>query len=127
VNPLARVTVTGDEQVTVVEIAGEIDMSNAEQMRQEISAAMPNTAFALVLDLSAISYLDSAGVRLLFRLAADVGIRQQQLRLALPGDSPLRRVLELGDVPAVAPVHPGAEEAVAAARRAADPPAAAGS
>jgi anti-anti-sigma regulatory factor len=67
-----------------------------------------------VVDLSATRYLDSAAIELLFELARRLGRRRQALRLALPSDSPLRRVLSLTDVESVAPVFDSADEALAA-------------
>ena len=40
-------------------------------------------------------------------------MKREGLRIAMPDDSPLRRVLELTDVRAVAPIHPSVEIALA--------------
>ncbi|GGV53089.1 STAS domain-containing protein [Streptomyces griseoflavus] len=44
-------------------VAGEIDMSNVD----ELAAAIETTEGPLVIDLTAVEYLDSAGLSLLFR------------------------------------------------------------
>ncbi|MFI0240615.1 STAS domain-containing protein [Streptomyces sp. NPDC016845] len=46
----------------VLTAVGEIDMSNAA----ELAAAIEDTSGALVLDLSGVEYLDSAGLSVLF-------------------------------------------------------------
>lgn len=46
----------------VLTVAGEIDMSNTG----DLAAAIQDTSGPLVLDLSAVEYLDSAGLSLLF-------------------------------------------------------------
>jgi anti-anti-sigma factor len=91
-------------------------MTNASYVRDELVTSMPNDALGLVLDLSGCRYLDSAGIEVLFDLARRLARRRQVLHVALPDSSPLRRVLTLTDVPAVAPVHNSLEEGVAAVR-----------
>ena len=92
-------------QAIVARLAGEVDMTNAEYVRDEITSAVPNDAHALVIDLSGTQYLDSAAIELLFELSRRLGRRRQQLRLVVPEASPLTRLLTLTDVGSVAPVH----------------------
>ncbi len=80
-------------------------MTNARYVRDELTAAVPNDAHALVIDLAGARYLDSAAIELLFELSRRLGRRRQELRLVVPDDSPLRRLLALTDVGSVAPVH----------------------
>jgi anti-anti-sigma factor len=90
----------------VATLAGEVDMTNAEYVRDEVTAQVPNDAHTLVIDLSATQYLDSAAIELLFELSRRLGRRRQELRLVVPDGSPLTRLLALTDVGSVAPVHP---------------------
>jgi anti-anti-sigma factor len=87
----------------VATLDGEVDSSNAGELRMALSERLPATASALVLDLSAVTYLDSSGIHLLFDLASRLGARRQQLRIVVPERAPTRRVLELCDIAAVAP------------------------
>ena len=98
---------------TVARVAGELDMSNCAPVREDLSRAVSADADGLVVELSQAGYLDSAAIELLFELARRLGRRRQELRIVMPDDSPLRRVLELTDVRAVAPVHPTLEAALA--------------
>ena len=97
---------------TVARVGGELDMSNCSYVRDELTRSIPGDVSGLVVDLSETIYLDSAAIELLFELARRLGRRRQDLRIAMPDESPLRRVLELTDVRAVAPVHPTLEAAV---------------
>ncbi|HEU0019172.1 MAG TPA: STAS domain-containing protein [Thermoleophilaceae bacterium] len=97
----------------VAHVEGELDMSNCSYVRDELTRSIPGDAGGMVIDLGETVYLDSAAIELLFELARRLGRRRQDLRIAMPDDSPLRRVLELTDVRAVAPVHPTVEAAVA--------------
>jgi anti-anti-sigma factor len=91
-------------------IAGEVDLSNAQSVRERLLAAVPNTASALVLDLSATEYLDSSGVRLIFELAERLRSRGQKLDIVVPGDSFVKRVLVLTEVPQVVPISASVAE-----------------
>jgi anti-anti-sigma factor len=110
---LARVQVEQAGKAVVARIAGEIDLSNARVLELEIAAAVPNDAEALVLDLSETTYLDSAGIRLVFGLADAVRKRGQEMRLVVPEASPVRRILELSCVQEVAPFSGALADALA--------------
>ena len=105
--------------VVVARVSGEIDLSNAAQVGEELASAVPNSALGLVIDLTATSYLDSSGVHLVFDLADRLRKRQQQLRVVVPEGAPVRRVLRIvelgGTVPVLASVDAAAAEIRAAA------------
>ena len=68
-------------------------------------AAVPRDAAQVVVDLSATAYLDSSGIAMIFRLAERLRYSRQELRLVVPMDSPIRRVVELTNVQQVIPVE----------------------
>jgi anti-anti-sigma factor len=102
------------EGVLLARISGEVDGSNAVELGRALGDRLPTSAHGLVLDLSAVDYLDSAGVELLFGLARRLGDRRQRLRLGIPERSPVRRVLEICDIGSVAPIANTAEDAAEA-------------
>jgi len=112
---LAEIAFERSGQAMVASLSGEVDMTNAEYVRDEITAAVPNDAQALVIDLGGTQYLDSAAIELLFELSRRLGRRRQELRLVVPGDSPLTRLLALTDIGSVAPVHASLAAALGAA------------
>ena len=65
---------------------------------------MSNRAQGLLLDLSGLTFLDSTGLRLVFRLARQLGDRQQRLHLVVPDTSPVARLLDIAGVRAVADI-----------------------
>jgi anti-anti-sigma factor len=79
--------------VVVARIEEEIDLSNADRLGAEIAKAVPSSAAGLVVDLSSASYIDSAGIGLLFKLGERLHRRRQHLAVAVPDESPVRRVL----------------------------------
>src|SRR5918997_2804772 len=107
----AEIQVEQGDKVVVASLTGEVDMTNAAYVREELTAAVPNGAVALVVDLSGTTYLDSAAIELLFELSRRLARRRQSLRLVLPDESPLRRLLTLTDVESVAELHSSLAEA----------------
>jgi anti-anti-sigma factor len=102
------------EGVLVAGFAGEVDGSNASELGMAISDRLPSSATGLVLDLSAVTYLDSSGIHLLFDLGRRLAARRQAVRLVVGEDAPIRRVLELCDIGSVAPIELTLDAAVAA-------------
>ncbi len=100
--------------VVVARVRGEVDASNATELRLAVVERLTNESSALVLDFSETSYLDSTGIALLFELARGLGARRQTMRLVVPSSAPIRRVVELCDVGSVAPLYEGADDALAA-------------
>ena len=90
--------------VAVATLEGEIDGSNAAELRLALSERLPSASSGLVLDLSQVTYLDSSGIHLLFDLGRRLAARRQALRLVVPAGAPMRRVLELCAVGSVAPM-----------------------
>jgi anti-sigma B factor antagonist len=105
VSTLAEIDVERRGGTVVARLAGEVDMTNASHVRDELLAAVPNDVLALVVDLEACRYLDSAAIEVVFDISRRLQRRRQELRLVVPGTSPLGRVLVLTDVNSVAAVH----------------------
>jgi anti-sigma B factor antagonist len=110
VTGLARVEVEEMPTLCLLRIRGEIDISNAHELSAEIEAAVPNGAPTLVVDLTYTTYLDSAGVKLLFLLADRYRARRRVLRLVVPPDAPVRAVLELTGLSKVVSLEDHLEE-----------------
>jgi anti-anti-sigma factor len=91
----------------VVRVVGEIDLSNAGQVRDALGAAIPDLP-RVVVDLSGTEYLDSAGIAMLFRLAERLSYNRQELQLVVPADAPIRAVLRLTKLDQVVPVKDSA-------------------
>lgn len=85
--------------IQIVSIRGEIDLSNAIEVRDTIGRVASDEVSVIVVDLSGTGYLDSSGIAMLFRLAERLGDRRQELRLVVPPDSPIRTALELTNLP----------------------------
>jgi anti-anti-sigma factor len=91
----AWVTVSAEGRSVRLVLGGEIDMSNAVAVEDEIDAAISNQVTAVHIDLSDVTYLDSAGLRILFGLASRLPTLQIELELVAPTGSPAHRVMEI--------------------------------
>jgi anti-anti-sigma factor len=69
-------------------------------------------ARGLVVDLTAVEYLDSAGLRMLYRIAERLAPRRLALCVVAPDRSPVRRILTLSGFDSYAPIAPTVEAAV---------------
>jgi anti-anti-sigma factor len=110
----AEVAVERHGHAVVAHLSGEVDMTNAGYVGDELRASVPNDAESLVVDLTETRYIDSAAIGLLFELARRLGRRRQALRLVVPESSPLGRVLEITEINTTAEIHETVDSAVAA-------------
>ena len=102
-----------DDDVVVVRLTGELDISGAEPTGRRISEAVSSSARGVVVDMSTLSFIDSSGVSMLFALARRVGSRRQELRVVAPAGTPVARVLDIVEFDKAAPVHVDLDSAVA--------------
>lgn len=111
---LADLELEATDDLIVARIAGEIDSSNATELGQALLEHLSNSVRGMVLDITEVSYLDSTGIALIFDLARGLEARRQTLRVAVSGDGPVRRVLDLCAVGVVAPLDDDSASAIEA-------------
>jgi anti-anti-sigma factor len=109
---LATITDHHRGGVAIARIEGEIDVSNATWAEARLRSLVTNQSEALVVDLTAITYLDSAGIALLFELSAALRRHQQELRLVVLDGSPVARMLSLTALASEVPTHPTLDAAL---------------
>ncbi|MGN6189037.1 MAG: STAS domain-containing protein [Conexibacter sp.] len=110
---LARVVEERREDVSIAAIEGEIDASNVEELGGRLRALLTNHSTALVVDLTGTTYLDSAGINMLFELAGELSDRQQRLRLVVPSDTPILRMLTIAGLAGAMATHETRDAALA--------------
>jgi anti-anti-sigma factor len=81
---LADLRVENEGQVVYANLSGDIDMSNAADLRTELSLVTPNEAHSMILDLTDVNYVDSAGIHLIHHLREDLRASGQRLHLVIP-------------------------------------------
>ena len=80
--------------VLVVDAVGEIDMATAPQLAAALGA-VSDRATRVVVDLSAVSFLDSSGLSALVQARRELAGREVSFRTVSPKDQVLRRVFEI--------------------------------
>ena len=108
----ASVALAEVEGACVATLAGDVDLAVVDRIGAELDGAAGSSVPALVVDLSGVTYLDSAGVHLLFKLAHRRHAAGGATRLAV-ADGPVRRVLELTGVEAALAMDASVDEAIA--------------
>jgi anti-sigma B factor antagonist len=81
-------------EADLVRLAGEIDLANAPEIGREIVRHTGHSG-AVLIDLTAVSFLDSAGVRLLDALVGDLDQAGTPIRLVVGETGAARMTLKL--------------------------------
>lgn len=85
---------TTDAGASTVTVTGEVDVSNANELREALDAALGQTSAGISVDLAQVAYIDSTGIGVLVGAAtrsADAGVT-----FAVTNPQPnVRRVLGL--------------------------------
>ena len=100
------------DDVTIVTIMHDLDASTAAETSAYLSAEIDAGHARLVIDLSGVAYLSSAGLRVILVALRSARSSGGDVRLAgAAGD--IRRVLDMSGVAKLAKTFPSAEEAAA--------------
>jgi anti-sigma B factor antagonist len=102
---LARLEDEWHDEVPVARLHGEVDASNVKEIGDRLRSLLSNRSVAMVVDLSQTTYLDSAGINLLFALGEEMRGRQQRLGLVVTDASPISRMIALTGLSQAVPVH----------------------
>jgi|tagenome__1003787_1003787.scaffolds.fasta_scaffold19211394_2 anti-sigma B factor antagonist len=108
---LARIAIRDEDDLRVVEVTGELDASNADDVRATAVDDVANSLHGLVLDFRRLDYIDSAGIALVFDVGERLVRRGQKLALVVPARAVIRRALEVTGIDELAPIVPTLEAA----------------
>jgi anti-anti-sigma factor len=111
-NPVVGVERQGD--ACVVKLAGELDLYNAQQVRDVLTGACGDSAARVIVDLSEVEFIDSTALGVLIEAQTHMHNRRGFL-LAAPGLE-TRRALEISGLDRHFTVHDSVTEAVLANR-----------
>ncbi|MGH3636936.1 STAS domain-containing protein [Mycobacterium sp.] len=104
--------------VTVVSIGGEIDLSTAAAFEEALAGALAEQPPVLVIELSAVQFMASAGLRILVATQEKVG---KSAHLAVVASNPATsRPIELTGLDKVFSLYPTLDDALVAMRTTAD-------
>jgi anti-sigma B factor antagonist len=95
----------------VIEVVGELDLSTVAYWESTVSRAARSTE-RVVLDVSRVEFLDSAGVHALFRMLTTLQSQKKRLVIVAPAEGRVRRLIEILDLPSLASVCDTLDEAL---------------
>ncbi|CCH32602.1 STAS domain-containing protein [Actinosynnema sp. NPDC047251] len=115
-NPLPGMRVDVVDEVTVLRVAGEIDMSNSDPLRESGVKILDGAPAALVLDLVDVTFFASSGIAVLAHL------RQHNADgpacvVRLAASRQVRHALRVTAMDELFPIHDSVEDALTAARQ----------
>lgn len=99
-----EVTTTGDR--VHFTISGDVDLANAADVEEELTTAIRNRATGVTLDLGGVTYLDSAGLQVVFALAVTLRRLQIDMRVVAPEGSPARHAIDMAGMASIAEIEP---------------------
>jgi anti-sigma B factor antagonist len=109
---IARIVDEQRGDVSIVTVEGEIDASNAREIADRMRATLSNQGQVLIVDLTPTTYIDSAGINVLFHLGVELGERQQELHVVVAPASPIARMLAIVGLDRAVPTHATREAAL---------------
>lgn len=101
----------------VVAPSGDVDLTNAADLRTALLAPVSNDSAGVILDLTRTRYLDSAGMRVLFSVARRLEERRRRLVIVAPQGGSVTRLLSIVDIESRADVHETLEAAAESLHR----------
>lgn len=99
------------DQVTLIVVNGRIDSMNADELGDTLSDEIERGSRQIVLDLSNVSYMSSAGLRELVAAYRKLQDAMGDLRLAQPS-SRVQDVLEMSGLDTIFQIFPSQVDAV---------------
>ena len=112
-----RVEVRTDPDVVIARLSGDVDLACTSTVAAEVLPAVTNAAAGLVIDLTGVRYLDSAGIQMLFEFARQLEAGRQGIAVVAGDGSPLRSLFDITGLHHVLTVCATEAEALAAVQR----------
>jgi anti-sigma B factor antagonist len=114
--PRAHYPVLWTDQTAIVSLPAEIDIINADQVREDLLSVLNQGAVLLIADLSKTTFCDSAGVGALARTFRRAEASRSEMRLVV-STRPIARVLSLTGIDRLLDIYPSVSAALAGPHR----------
>jgi anti-sigma B factor antagonist len=105
-----RFLVSWDGRTAVVRLPAEIDLTIADHMREALLSVLNKGALGLVVDMSATTFCDSAGITALVRASRRADATGATMRVAASG-TPVLRVFSLVGIDRLIDIYPTVDAA----------------
>jgi anti-anti-sigma factor len=101
-----------DKDIRLIKLVGKLDIIGTGEIETKFAGYCAGDKVRVVVDISAVDFLASIGIRLLTLTAKSVASRGGRMALVKP-TSEVHRVLEITGIPAMIPVYSQLESAEA--------------
>lgn len=108
---MIEINVSSMDPVTLLEVSGRIDSMNANQLGESLSDVIAKGRVHIVLDLQAVDWMSSAGLREIVTALKKVKRASGDLRIAQPSDR-VREVLEMAGLDTIFRIYDSQAEAL---------------
>jgi anti-sigma B factor antagonist len=109
-----------DGGISAITVRGELDMSTAPQLEQQLDEALTDNEASIMLDLSQCEFIDSTGIALIVRswqrLDREAGGDGRGRLVLCSHNHQVRRLLKITGVESSISMHEGRDEALAELR-----------
>ncbi|AHH16803.1 putative anti-anti-sigma factor [Nocardia nova SH22a] len=109
VSPALRTEQRRTDSAVIVTVHGEVDMNSAPQLQSALDEALRENAAAIVLDMSEVGFLGSAGLSVLLTVSQD-----ETSALRVVPSPAVRRPIEVTALDKLLELFPSVEAALAA-------------
>ena len=101
-----------EDGIMVATAEGRVDGANAQEFQKELADAIDETDRAVVLDLGKITYISSAGLRVILLVAKALNRQDAELAVCSLSD-PIREIFEISGFDKIIPVRASQSDAIA--------------
>ena len=106
------VTIERQGSALVAVASGRVDSANASQFQEEMAAVNDGSGSSVILDLGGLSYISSAGLRVILMVAKTLRSTNTSFVVCSPSD-PIREIFEISGFSQIIPIHGSRDEALA--------------
>jgi anti-sigma B factor antagonist len=93
-----------DAAVAMLEVIGEIDIATRPRLGEAIRRMLAETSGPVLVDLGAVTFMDSTGLALLLNLRRDAAAAERPLAIVCP-EGPARLLLAVSGIESELPLH----------------------
>lgn len=101
----------------LVDVAGEVDLTNVEQLEATLESAAQADRGAVIVSLLNAAYFDSRTIHALLRFADRLSTNRQQLLLVAPSGGSPGKILKIAGLTGTLSMYESIDDAVVAAQR----------
>lgn len=107
--------VTSERQngTLIARVDGRVDGSNAREFQTELESTIDESARIVILDLGQLSYISSAGLRVILMIARTLQRREAKFGICSLSE-PIREVFQISGFDKIISTHDSQEDALAA-------------